>query len=76
MDLESITNSMIDLLRREKRKYTVVKRDKLSIKEKLQSLKENLKLGEKAEFTSLIDKEKGIDDVVITFISLLELTKT
>jgi segregation and condensation protein A len=76
MDLESLTASMIDLLRREHRKYTVVKRDRISIKEKLVSLKNNLKMGVKTEFTKLLDAEKfGDGDKVITFISLLELAR-
>lgn len=75
MDLESLTGVMIDLLRREKRKYSVVKRDRLSIKEKLTQLKTNLKLGSKTTMDKLIDWEKGKEEVVITFISLLELAR-
>lgn len=75
MDLESLTNTMVDLIRREKRKYTVVKRDRLSIKEKLISLKERLTRGSKTTLKSLIENEDGKDDVVITFISLLELAR-
>lgn len=75
MDLQSLTNVMIDLIRKEKRKYTVVKRDKLSIKEKLLELKRALKQGSQTTMDNLIDKEKGNDDVVITFISLLELAR-
>lgn len=76
MDMESLTNAMIDMLRREHRKYTVVKRDRISIKEKLKTLKANLKVGEQTEFEKLLDPEKnGSDDMVITFISLLELAR-
>jgi segregation and condensation protein A len=75
MELDSLTQVMIDLIRREKRKYTVVRRDRISIKEKLQSLKDNLKMGERTEFEKLLNREKGIDDIVITFISLLELSR-
>lgn len=76
MDLESLTSAMIDLLRREHRKYTVVKRDRISIKEKLKTLKENLKVGEQTEFAKLLNpEEKNTDDIVITFISLLELAR-
>ncbi|MGK0367928.1 MAG: segregation and condensation protein A [Thermoproteota archaeon] len=75
MELESLTTTMIDLMRRNKRKYTVVKRDRISIKEKLKSLKENLKEGVQTEFTSLLDESKDLDDKVITFISLLELAR-
>lgn len=75
MELESLTGVMIDLIQREKRKYTVIKRDRLSIKEKLKSLTESLKKGMVENFFNLIDRNKGRDDVVITFISLLELAR-
>lgn len=76
IDLQQLTESMMDLIRREKRKYTVVKRDRLSIKEKLIRLKSMLKEGETAIFDTLLNPEEtGIVDKVITFISLLELAR-
>jgi segregation and condensation protein A len=75
MEMQSIIDTMIDLIRRQKRKYTVVRRDRISIKEKLVQLKNTLKTGTQSQFTSLIDEDKGIDDIVITFISLLELAR-
>jgi segregation and condensation protein A len=98
MDLNSLTMTMVDFLFRQRRKYTVVKRDRLSIKEKLKFLKSNLKVGEQTTFDSLLeqdgnfrsdeteeakmkstgtDKESmnSIDNIVITFISLLELAR-
>ena len=75
MEMQSIIDTMIDLIRRQKRKYTVVRRDRISIKEKLVQLKNTLKTGTQSQFTSLIDENKGIDDIVITFISLLELAR-
>ncbi len=87
MDLNSLTLTMIDFLFRQRRKYTIVKRDRLSIKEKLIFLKENLKLGEQITFDALVAlngqaevSESGeigdsSDNVVITFISLLELAR-
>lgn len=77
MDLDQLTEAMKDFIFKQRRKYTVVRRDRLSIKEKLQFLKHNLKEGEKSLFTNLLS-EKGLedtDDVVITFISLLELAR-
>lgn len=77
MDLEKLTEAMMDFINKQKRKYTVVRRDRLSIKEKLLFLKQNLKVGEKSIFTKLLS-DKGFedsDDVVITFISLLELAR-
>jgi len=77
IDLQVLTATMMDLIRREKRKYTVVKRDRLSIKEKLIFLKENLKTGETTQFDTLLaqGEDASIIDKVITFISLLELAR-
>lgn len=82
MDLNSLTLTMVDFLFRQRRKYTVVKRDRLSIKEKLKFLKTNLKLGEQTTFDTLLEQdgkaEEGkdpTDNIVITFISLLELAR-
>lgn len=75
MSLEALSDVMIDFMRREKRKYTVVKRDRLSIKEKLIELKSRLKIGQKTTMDKLINWEKGKEEVVITFISLLELAR-
>ncbi|MFP5385913.1 MAG: segregation and condensation protein A [Bacteriovoracia bacterium] len=76
IDLQQLTETMMDLIRREKKKYAVVKRDRLSIKEKLVRLKSLLKEGETTQFDKLLDEnETGIIDKVITFISLLELAR-
>lgn len=76
LDLQQLTETMMDIIRREKKKYTVVKRDRLSIKEKLIRLKAMLKEGETTQFDKLLDeKDTGIIDKVITFISLLELAR-
>ena len=76
IDLQQLTETMMDLIRREKKKYTVVKRDRLSIKEKLIRLKSLLKQGETTQFDKLLDeKDVTIIDKVITFISILELAR-
>jgi segregation and condensation protein A len=76
IDLAQLTETMMDLIRREKKKYAIVKRDRLSIKEKLLRLKTLLKEGETTQFDHLLDEnETGIIDKVITFISLLELAR-
>ncbi len=76
LDLQQLTETMMDLIRREKKKYTVVKRDRLSIKEKLIRLKSLLKVGETTQFDKLLDEnDTSIIDKVITFISLLELAR-
>lgn len=77
ISIEKLTEAMMDFLHKEKRKYTVVRRDRLSIKEKLVYLKENLSLGSESTLQDLIEAhgEPGIDNTVITFISLLELAR-
>ena len=77
MELDKLTLSMMDFLFREKRKYTVVKRDRLSIKEKLVFLKKHLSVGQKTTLNDLLDNDGGVnlDNKVITFISLLELAR-
>jgi segregation and condensation protein A len=77
MEVQKLTTAMTDFIIKEKRKYTVVRRDKLSIKEKLEFLKNHLKEGEKTNFESLLESDGGnnVDNVVITFISLLELAR-
>lgn len=74
MTIDQLTMVMIDYLRREKRKFSVVKRDRLSIKEKLITLKDVLTLGSRCQFSGLI-KTNDINEVVITFISILELAR-
>lgn len=56
MDLDGLTMAMVDFLFRQRRKYTVVKRDRLSIKEKLKFLKENLKVGDQTTFDTLVSQ--------------------
>jgi segregation and condensation protein A len=75
LDLNELTMAMIDLMKREKRKFAVMRRDRLSIKEKLIELKSKLKVGQKTTLSELYQEDKGIIDVVITFISLLELAR-
>ena len=82
MEPESLVSSMMSVMERIQRRYKVVKRDRLSIKEKLLSLKKFLSLGSKLTFQELLnldpeqEKKAGrITNVVISFISLLELAR-
>ncbi|MGB0452668.1 MAG: segregation and condensation protein A [Bacteriovoracaceae bacterium] len=77
IDVEELTLSMMDYLVRESRKYKVVKRDRLSIKEKLVFLKNLLNVGETKTLDEIIGVQNDgtITNVVINFISLLELAR-
>lgn len=66
---------MIDLLKRQRRKFALIKRDRISIKEKLKDLCTSLKVDNRYELSSLIKNPNDRIDIVITFISLLELAR-
>lgn len=66
---------MIDLIKRQSRKFAMVKRDRLSIKEKLKELCQQLKINQRFEMSQLIKDKSNLIDIVITFISLLELAR-
>lgn len=80
MDLSSLTLAYADFLYKQGRVKTVIERDPVSIKSKLRFMKSLLKLGETRRFSELL-KQEGIDEThlvqnkVVTFISLLELTR-
>lgn len=77
MELNSLIGSMMDFLEKERRKYKVVRRDRLSIKEKLQFLKDVLNTDQRVEFDDLLEmaKDRSIENIVISFISILELAR-
>lgn len=77
VELDELTLTMVDYLFRENRKYKVVKRDRLSIKEKLQYLKDTLKLGDQTTLNTIVQGQNDgtITNLVINFISLLELAR-
>ena len=58
MDLNELTLSMMELLQKQRKKYKVVKRDRLSIKEKLEFLKKILILHERTSLSEVLEKDK------------------
>ena len=77
MSLEKLLTAMITVIEREKRQYTVIKRDRLTMKEKLSFLKNILKKGMETDFEALLGKTTSttVQNIVVTFISLLELAR-
>ena len=77
IELDKLTMAMMEFLFKQKRKYQVVRRDRLSIKEKLAFLKGHLEVGKQTTLDDLlgVHGEEGIDNIVITFISLLEMAR-
>ena len=75
VDQNDMIVMMIDVIKRQRRKFAHVKRDRLSIKEKLKELCQALILENRYELSKIIVDHKNYIDVVITFISLLELAR-
>lgn len=75
VDMSELTSAMISVLRREKNKFTTIQREKVTLKKKISYLKERLRLNEKYQFHELIECHDEIQDIVVTFILLLELAR-
>jgi segregation and condensation protein A len=76
MSVNELTSVMIDYLKKSRRQFHVITKDKLSIKGKLESLKSILLKGKKFLFEDLLDITKNrTEEMVMTFISLLELAR-
>ena len=77
LELNLLTEAMMEVLFRNKRKYAVVKKDKISIKATLEEMKKFLRLGDEKSLREIIDhvgKTEKID-IIVTFISILELAR-
>lgn len=85
IDRQQLINMMMEILKKDARKFAMVKRDRLSIKEKLIQLKSILLIGSKHLFDDLCRQTQVAHgssngatarvEKVITFISLLELAR-
>ena len=56
VELSALTEAMMEVISRNKRKYAVVKKDKISIKEKLIEFKSYLNEGDETLFKELLEK--------------------
>ena len=77
ISLEKLLMAMMNVIKREKKQYTVVKRDRLTLKGKLSFFKDILKQGMEINFDFLLGKtaKKAVDNIVVTLLSLLELAR-
>ncbi|MBT3234491.1 MAG: segregation/condensation protein A [Bdellovibrionales bacterium] len=77
IDLEKLTEVMMDVMQREKRKFQVIPRERISIRQRIVQLGSELALGIKTDFKQLLEKssEQGLSNIVITFISILEMVR-
>ena len=77
LELNKLTDAMIEILQRTRNKYAVVKKEKISIKKKLEDLQQILTVGEQTNFQNILEQSVSTSrlDLVVTFISLLELAR-
>ncbi len=79
VELQKLTQSMMGLLLRSERSFTVVERERISVREKLLALKELLSVRKQHDFNDLLDlakeKDSAISNTVITFLGILELAR-
>ena len=77
LELDLLTEAMMEVLFRNARKYAVVKKDKISIKSTLEQMKKFLKMGDQKSLAEILDifgKKEKID-LIVAFISILELAR-
>jgi segregation and condensation protein A len=77
LELNQLTEVMIDYFKRSARAFKVVSKEKISIQEKLLFLKGYLKQGENYDFDTVLrqDGEMCVENIIVTFISFLELAR-
>jgi segregation and condensation protein A len=80
MELNSLVLSMADILKREKRKISVVNREKVSIRDKVLFLKSFFEKGLKTEFSMILKGDEKnlrnfLENKVASFMAILELVR-
>lgn len=75
LELNSLTEAMLDIIKRNNKKLAVVGRERLSLRSKLLYLKKLLKMDQKYRFLEILDGERTVSEVVISFICLLEMAR-
>ena len=73
-ELSSLTDAMMEIIAQSQRRVAIVKKDKISIKAKLEEFKTRFLKGDEIKFKDILKEVDGGDkmEIIITFISLLE----
>ena len=76
-ELDKLTQAFMDFLRKERRKFTVERKERISLREKMIHLKKFFNVGESLSFQEILEKDGDLsnNNLVVTFISLLELAR-
>lgn len=75
MDMSALTLTLQDILIRARRRKQVLKKETVSLSDKISEFKDRLKLGEVTELRSLMSPLAERPEVVVTFLASLELAR-
>jgi len=78
LELDELTGTMMDLIKRNNRKFSIIERDKISLSDRLEALRPILTMSAKVEFEILLKTggdAKCALNTVMTFICVLELAR-
>lgn len=75
MEITSLATSYQDMLRRMRKRKTILKKETVSISDKIKQFKDRIHLGEIKPFESLLGDSTHKAEVVVTLLSTLELCK-
>jgi segregation and condensation protein A len=75
VSVTDLTLAFQDILKRSKHAVTIVRKDFISVSDRIQQLADVLTVGSQHEFDSFFSEDSTKIEVVITFISILELAK-
>ena len=75
MDVTSLAVTFQDLLVRERKRTTILKKETVSLSTKISHFADRLKIGALIGMSTLIDEMKSRPEVVVTFLASLELSR-
>ena len=78
LELDELTGTMMDLIKRNNRAFTIIERDKISLTDRLEDLRPILTVDARVEFEVLLNTggdPKCTVNMVVTFICVLELAR-
>ena len=75
MEMTGLALAIQDVLKRSRKRTRIIIRESISLPERIMQLGEVLKLGERTEFSKIINEDMTKIEIVVTFIALLELAR-
>ncbi|HUP58047.1 MAG TPA: ScpA family protein [Bdellovibrionota bacterium] len=75
MSFTSLATTYQDILVRARKRVKVLKKETVSLSDKIAEFKSRLKLGQMTEFISLLSEQPARPEIVVTFLASLELSR-